>query len=195
MRIPEKYEKKSGEFKIVKQYQFEKWSEIKEVTRISKIDLLKVLSENSDRYKKIMQDKIIFAVYALRITATLDTQKYIPQGGVYFGVAAKDDVPILAILSIINSRPLSFLYRVLFGGMHMGGGYLRFRTTFLENLPIPDLSIHSSNNLITYAQDLLKANQFKEISDINLMETEIDNLVCDLYDLTEEERTLIKSLV
>jgi hypothetical protein len=140
VRIPKKNEiekKGTGLHPIIKQYQFEKWSPIKEGSYISDDDLTKVIGKTSLRYKKIFNRKIIIAEDALEISATLDVQNHIPQGGVYFGSPEMGDAQaIKKILALMNSELMSWVYEVLFGGMHMGGGYLRYRSTFLESLPV-----------------------------------------------------------
>ncbi|MDI6784448.1 MAG: Eco57I restriction-modification methylase domain-containing protein, partial [bacterium] len=81
LRIPEKLESETRQdFAIVKQYQFSKYSSINFGTYISKNNLAKVISKNSDRYKKFMHDKILIAEDALEICATIDDKKWCPRG-------------------------------------------------------------------------------------------------------------------
>lgn len=160
LRIPKSYEsEKKADNRIVKQYQFNKWSMIEDATYITNKDLLKVISKTSSRYQKIISDKILIAEDALSINATIDYKKYIPQGGIYFGALINDTYDIKVILSLLNSTVLSFIYEILFGGMHMGGGYLRYRKKFLEQLPISK-SIKSEQKLIRlFAEKILNAKK------------------------------------
>ncbi|MBW2169495.1 MAG: Eco57I restriction-modification methylase domain-containing protein, partial [Deltaproteobacteria bacterium] len=126
LRIPTSMEKETlCKYRIVKQYQFSRWSSIERGTAITEADLLAVVSEGSDRYRKLHNEKILIAEDALEITATIDGDAYVPQGGVYFGVKTVADYDLQYILGLVNSRLLSYIYKVLYGGMHMGGGYLR----------------------------------------------------------------------
>jgi len=137
LRIPSQYENEGqGDFEILKQYQFGRYSSILKGTFISKKDLRKVTSENSTRYKNSLVDKIVIAEDALFITSTIDIKKMIPQGGIYFASLLSDSVDLEYFLALLNSKLFSFVYKVLFGGMHMGGGYLRYRTEFLGKLPL-----------------------------------------------------------
>ncbi len=192
LRIPKSYEsEKKTDNRIVKQYQFNKWSMIEDATYITNKDLLKVTSKTSSRYQKIISDKILIAEDALSITATIDYKKYIPQGGIYFGALINDTYDIKVILSFLNSTVLSFIYEILFGGMHMGGGYLRYRKKFLEQLPISK-SIKSEQKLIRlFAEKILNAKKTNHTSDTTTFEAEIDARVAHLYNLTEEEYSLI----
>jgi adenine-specific DNA-methyltransferase len=161
LRIPSSLETENEELnnhKIVKQYQFKKWSTITKGSFISEKNLTKVIGKTSKRYRKIFTEKILVAEDALEINATLDCDNHIPQGGLYFGAcldgSSKSNRIILALL---NSRLLSSLYEILFGGMHMGGGYLRYRKNFLEELPIK-IELLSIDALETIANFILFIN-------------------------------------
>lgn len=204
LRIPVNYEvTDKNDFGIVKQFQFERYSPILYSTSISKKDLEKIIKPTSGRFENILQNKILIAEDALRINATLDTQKYIPQGGVYFAVIIDKNIKIKYILAILNSKLMSFIYKVLFGGMHMGGGYLRFRTHFLNELPII-IDIKNESEFISLADNIL--NLFEQNSKLqvnsdkwNYIKSEIekadkliDQKVYELYGLTEEEREVVE---
>ncbi len=47
--------------------------------------------------------------------------------------------PVAALCAVLNSLLMSQLYRALFGGLALSGGYLRFGKRELRRLPIPDL--------------------------------------------------------
>ncbi|MDQ3021105.1 MAG: Eco57I restriction-modification methylase domain-containing protein [Bacteroidota bacterium] len=188
LRIPAKCElqyKSKETLRIVKQYQFDKWSPIKEGTFISKRDFSNVITKTSDRYQKIVNKKILIAEDALEITATIDTEYHIPQGGIYFGSPNKKYLTqINTLLSVINSTLLSKIYEILFGGMHMGGGYLRYRTNFLENLPI-DRKIFETTRLSVLADHILLLK--KQNKDTTALEQQLDVMVYKLYELTYKE--------
>jgi adenine-specific DNA-methyltransferase len=165
--------------KIVKQYQFDKWSTIKQGAFISEKNLFKVINKKSDRYNKIMRDKILIAEDALEITASLDTEYRVPQGGIYFGSPYDDDLSKTKILlGALNSRLLSRIYEFLFGGMHMGGGYLRYRSNFLDNLPV-NKSLFNIDT-IRYIVDYILFSK-KENKDSTFFESLIDAMVYELY--------------
>ena len=205
LRIPEKLEKENEEFKIVKQYQFNKWSPIKKGTTISDIDFRKIISKTSNRYLNILKNKIIIAEDALQITATIDYEKMIPQGGVYFGTTINENIDLEYILALLNSNLLSFIYKTLFEGMHMGGGYLRYRTRFLEELPIRIGTESQQKQIIEFAGKMLilhkKLNQIgdKQTDYLHKLEDErneidmkINELVYKIYGITEEEMNIIR---
>ncbi|MCX6796539.1 MAG: hypothetical protein NTW06_03515, partial [Candidatus Falkowbacteria bacterium] len=127
LRIPEKFETNTSKgFRIVKQYQFSRYSEIGEGSYVLEDDLKTVIKTTTERFKNSQKGKIIIAEDALFISATIDSSKMIPQGGVYFATQTLNNVSLYALLGILNSKLLSFIYETMFGGMHMGGGYLRY---------------------------------------------------------------------
>ncbi|MBI4844959.1 MAG: Eco57I restriction-modification methylase domain-containing protein [Candidatus Omnitrophica bacterium] len=206
LRIPVKYESESKQdFEIVKQYQFSKWSEISTGAFISNSNLLKVISKDADRYKKILQEKILIAEDALEINATIDRQKRIPQGGVYFAICLKDNLGLEYLIGLLNSKLFSWMYKVMYSGMHMGGGYLRYRSRFLENLSLPrslvTLSTNDQRFIIEKVEEILiifKSYKDQEsqgnIPKIKEYERQIDQMVCKLYGLSQEEIDIIEKL-
>jgi hypothetical protein len=201
LRIPSKFEAEiRDDLKIVKQYQFSKYSEIKEVSFISEKNLNKVVSQKSDRYQKIFSPKILIAEDSLQISATLDLHKFVPQGGVYFATQTNDRLPINPLLGLLNSRLLSYIYEALYAGMHMGGGYLRYRSRFLESLPSPikkdSRKVEKIGALvnkilaITKNDDYLQNPQKQE--KVKALEREIDQMVYQLYGLTDEEIKIVE---
>ncbi len=192
LRIPTKYEtEEESDFGIVKQYQFEKWTTIRRGTFISTRHLRSVVSESSSRYQKIIKPKILIAEDALMITATVDDDHQVPQGGVYFG-SVITDLNTRVVLGILNSRLLSVVYEILFGGMHMGGGYLRYRTNFLEELPIAAVQKSEAQKIQSCVEQILTLRKRNPEADSSALEHQIDQMVYKLYGLTEEEIKIVE---
>ena len=198
LRIPANLESTTKlSLEIVKQYQFERYSQISKGSYISKNNFNKVLGKDSKRYEKIICDKILIAEDALRITATIDCEKRIPQGGVYFAVCKNDLSDIYFRLGLLNSKLLSYIYKSLYSGMHMGGGYLRYRTNFLESLPIPRNLEQSHKDNFKTVSNLVKkilrlGSDQNNISKVNKLEDQIDKIVYELYGLTQEEIRIVE---
>ncbi|KKS37365.1 MAG: hypothetical protein A3G49_00300 [Candidatus Sungbacteria bacterium RIFCSPLOWO2_12_FULL_41_11] len=205
LRIPEKLESnQKTDFKIVKQYQFSRYSDVRQGSFIKLDDLKTVVNFNTERFKNSQKDKILIAEDALFISATLDKDKYIPQGGVYFATLLGNKISLIILLGLLNSKLLSFIYKILFGGMHMGGGYLRYRTNFLYTLPViikdnnfeldslVDKILKLNKQLDKIAENSNKWNALK--SEIEKTDRKIDEEVYNLYGLTPEEIKTVESL-
>ncbi|OGF01626.1 MAG: hypothetical protein A2024_05535 [Candidatus Edwardsbacteria bacterium GWF2_54_11] len=205
LRIPAEYEQESGDEHILKQYQFNRYSGVTKGTYIDTTKRKKVIKDNAERYINSLQDKIVFAEDALNIEATFDKSKSLCQGGVYFGTLKKDiNADLLFVLALANSKLLTNIYETLFAGMHMGGGYLRFRTNFLNCLPIPKIDFGNKkvrtlyDQLIKLVKEMLKLNKTPELrqrhsADIAVIDKEIDELVYRLHGLSEAEMKLVES--
>ncbi|MFA4830662.1 MAG: Eco57I restriction-modification methylase domain-containing protein [Patescibacteria group bacterium] len=205
LRIQEKYEStEKQELEIVKQYQFSKYSGIKKGSYISQKSLEKVVSTGTDRYSKIIAKKILIMEDGLEINATVDYQKMVPQGGVYFGVLTKQDIDIEFVLGVLNSRLLSFIYEIMYAGMHMGGGWLRYRSKFLENLPVnksvlaPEKKMVSS--VVKLVDQILSVSSSADYQEnpakqakVRDLEHQIDEQVYKLYGLTEDEIKIVEA--
>ncbi len=76
--------------------------------------------------------------------------------------------------------------------MHMGSGYLRYRTSFLENLPFPCLSTEQGQSITKLVTKILAAKRADPAADTSAWEGEIDRLVYQLYGLTEEEIAVVE---
>lgn len=207
LRIPTEYEQEKGDEHILKQYQFDRYSEVAKGTYIDTVKRKKVIKDNAERYINSLQDKIVFAEDALNIEATIDKSKSLCQGGVYFGTLKKDiKADLLFILALVNSKLLTSIYGTLFAGMHMGGGYLRFRTNFLNYLPIPMVDFGNKkartlhDQLIKLVKEMLKLNKTPELrqrhsADIAVIDKEIDELVYRLYGLNEAEKKVVENII
>jgi len=192
LRIPEKYQfAEKSDFIIVKQFQFERYSNIARGAYILANNLREVVSEESDRFQKIIKAKILIAEDALRISATLDENYLVPQGGVYFGTLVNSAISLEGVLAILNSKLLSFVYKVLYGGMHMGGGYLRFRSNCLNELPVPEISDSENKKLKNLVAEMLTLTKHGNSIDENV-DDKIDQMVYKLYGLTEEEIKIVE---
>jgi hypothetical protein len=140
LRISTSYEStkaKENDIPIIKQYQFSRYSPIMEGSYLPAGHLSKISSGRSERISNCLKPKLVFAEDALRIEATYVKDAGLCQGGVYFAAPQKEmDYSLLYFLAILNSKLLTFIFESLYSGIHMGGGFLRFRTEYLNELPI-----------------------------------------------------------
>lgn len=162
----------------------------------------------SDGKKTLFSDhKIIVGGMTRRIEAALDLE------GLSLGVnvfainsASIDD---RYILSILNSNLMSYLFRLRFQAKHLAGGYLAINKGQLAQLPIARV-VHESekdndsyHNLIQLADSMLSLH--KRLADeqlpqhreqiqreIDATDRQIDQLVYELYGLTEEEIAIVE---
>jgi hypothetical protein len=103
------------------------------------------------------------------------------QASVSTVVILEADWPLGALCAVLNSALVARLYRALFGGLALSGGYLRFGQRELALLPLPDLPADDPRipRLSALAARYTRADALIR-SDLD---AKIDALVCDLYGL------------
>ena len=120
----------------------------------------------------------------------------------------ESDVDLCWLLGILNSRLMSFYYLSVFGGDRLQGGYLRIGPPQLRTLPIPRFNAgdpgHASladhvrrllgfHNRRPVASTPLEAAVFSRQAGV--LEAQIDQLVYDIYGLSESERLVIEQSI
>ncbi len=95
--------------------------------------------KNPTLIDQIGTHKIIFREIAKELTCVYDPGVFTNITGLYFiKIPSLQLYDLFAILSILNSKFMDNIFKVLFGTLHMSGGYLRFNGSFIKRLPMPD---------------------------------------------------------
>jgi type I restriction-modification system DNA methylase subunit len=95
------------------------------------------------------------------------------------------------VLALMHSRLFDWYYRLNFqclGDPH-NRGRIRFKTQYMEQLPIPSIHSNEQAPIFSLVQQVLAA---PDSPDVPRLEAEIDRLVYDLYGLTPEEIEVVK---
>jgi hypothetical protein len=203
LRIPKRLERATiSDHGIVKQYQFRRYGQIKPGHYISDRGLTLVSKPTTRRYQTIFSPKILIAEDALRIRATVDFDNRVPQGGVYFATNGRAPGQLLFLLGLLNSNLFSYVYELLFGAMHIGGGYLRYRSSFLAKLPLPEQVMKRpavQQPISSLAEQITRLTQAAEsgpsastAAELKRCERQLDQLVYELYQLSPAEIALVE---
>ncbi len=146
--------------------------------------------------------KILGVITEDEIIVALDAYKYYASDGLYlFGL--KNGINEYYILSILNSKFLVFIYRLL--ALESGRVLAQVKPTIISTIPIPAQNSKESNNLIAKATLLetllyqirkVKTPQEKTAlqRQIDAADKQIDQLVYQLYGLTEEEIRIVEGI-
>ncbi|QIC81439.1 class I SAM-dependent DNA methyltransferase [Helicobacter pylori] len=92
------------------------------------------------------------------------------------------------ILGVLNSKLMTYFYKKKFFPTHMQGGAFGFDTLSVETLPIPQITKSNkpkADKIIALVDKILKEKDPK--ANTQRSEKEIDALVYQLYNLTDEE--------
>jgi hypothetical protein len=136
------------------------------------------------------EEKLVVARLTLQLQAAIDTEQ---------SFAGKSTVihkinPAFSkkyILALLNSQLIDFWYKNYFENTHMSGGYIRFDIPYLQKTPIPTISLEEQQPLITLVEQILSLKKANPKADTSELESEIDDLVYELYGLNEEEIAVI----
>jgi hypothetical protein len=96
------------------------------------------------------------------------------------------------LVAILNSSIFSFLYKHFYSGGGLGEKGLRFKKEFLLTTPIPNADSFQEQNIVSLVNQILEAKQADPQADTSALEAQIDQLVYELYGLTQEEIDIIE---
>ncbi|WP_187877628.1 Eco57I restriction-modification methylase domain-containing protein [Helicobacter pylori] len=94
------------------------------------------------------------------------------------------------ILGVLNSKLMTYFYKKKFFPTHMQGGAFGFDTLSVETLPIPQITKSNkptADKITALVDKILKSKEKDPKANTQKLEKEIDALVYQLYNLTDEE--------
>ena len=95
------------------------------------------------------------------------------------------------LLAISNSKLLWWFIKIT--GDTLQGDARTFKTNYLNPFPLPNnVDVHIENEINGKVQEVLNLKKSDPCADTSALENEIDQLVYDLYRLTEEERRIVE---
>ena len=163
--------KKSPEQKSGRKKGKYKWYEIQDTTAY---------------YAEFEKPKIIYPETAKSLYGCYDTTKTFGLKTTYF-ISTRD----LSLLAILNSKLFDWYARYKFQSLNdpWAGGRLQFKKASMEAVPIADQTAAQRTELAGLVEQILADPQSDGVRDL---EREIDELVYQLYRLTDAEKALIK---
>jgi len=161
------------------------------------------IQDTVDYYAELEKPKIVYPDISLKTNFTFDDNDNYCGNTVYF--ISSDDFYLLGIL---NSRLLTFLCEKMFSVYR--GGYLRFFGQYLEPLPIRTINLSDPTDkarhdkMVKLVEQMLSLNKQLAAAkiahektilqrQIDATDQQIDNLVYELYGLTEEEINIVEN--
>ncbi|MGC8966539.1 MAG: TaqI-like C-terminal specificity domain-containing protein, partial [Caldimicrobium sp.] len=106
------------------------------------------------------------------------------------------------ILGLLNSKPVSFFFKKYYAGGGLGSEGYRYKKAFLEQIPLPPLTpqnqhiVQQIESLVNQILNLTQSDDYEtnpaKQNQVKELEAQIDQLVYQLYGLTEEEIRIIE---
>jgi len=145
----------------------------------------------NDTYKKrVFSPKIVIKGLTL-LEACIDLEGLIIPGKSTLVVNAKDIPTLKLLLAIINSKLASFYLKEKYPSYTYNQG-INFTKDMINSMPFPKISNEQQKLLIALVDQILSAKKQNPEADTSQLEKEIDRLVYELYDLTDEEIKIIE---
>ncbi len=138
-----------------------------------------------DYYKEFEQDKIIYPNICRKPEFTFDVNRLYANQKCF--IIAKDDKYLLGVL---NSNVIYFLFKKLLPELR--GGFYEPNYAILKDFPIPEPNTETASLIKEKVGSILTQKRANPQADTSAIEADIDNLVYKLYELSEEEISIIQ---
>jgi len=146
---------------------YKEWNNLWILTDQSIIDKSKKEYATIPNNSFFEQSKLFLREIANQITACYDDEGYYSLNKAYVINRKDENFDLKYILGLINSRLLSWFYRVNFESAHVRGGYLQFKIQYTAQIPIKVCSELCQQSIINLVDDMILLNNQK-IDIINL---------------------------
>ncbi len=99
------------------------------------------------------------------------------------------------LLGMLHSKLITFAFKTFYAGGGLGESGYRYKKAFIERLPIPQITKSNkptADKIIALVDKILQAKEKDPKANTQQLEKEIDALVYQLYNLTDEEIKIIE---
>ncbi|WRC92659.1 class I SAM-dependent DNA methyltransferase [Helicobacter pylori] len=99
------------------------------------------------------------------------------------------------LLGMLHSKLITFAFKTFYAGGGLGESGYRYKKAFIERLPIPKITEKNqelADKITDGAKAILQAKEKDPKANTQKLEKEIDSLVYQLYNLTDEEIKIIE---
>ncbi len=148
---------------------------------------------HSCKRKDVFQssEKLFFRRVSENLIFAYDDEQYFALNTLVVVNLKKDSsVKLKSLLAILNSRLMNYVYRGKFKSTKKVFSEIQART--VGSLPIPNLDSRNQQPLIMLVDKILAATKFDPQTDTRAFEAQIDQMVYELYGLTEEEIGIVE---
>lgn len=91
-----------------------------------------------------------------------------------------------------NTRFFRYIFSNFYAGGELGATGIRFKHTFMLNVPISSGNIEQENMITSIVNDIVNIKKMDSLTETSALETEIDQIIYEIYGLTEEEIMIIE---
>lgn len=107
-----------------------------------------------------------------------------------YGIVPENDDDFKLLLALLNSKVASWF--ITKTSTQMRGGWYSFESRFIKNIPVPIICQTEKNRIEKVVSKITKIKKDDFVADTSALEAEIDQLVYQLYGLSEEEIKIVE---
>lgn len=152
----------------------------------------------SNRYIQACKRKIIIGGMTKKLEVFLDEGKYIAGKSTTI-ILDNGKIDLVYLSALLNSRLISFWYKIYFKSLSLAGGYLRISNNEIKKVPIPDIKKNDQkiiSGLANHIASLMFENDYVENIDkqgqVKEFEKQINQMIYKLYGLSEDEIKIVE---
>lgn len=155
------------------------------------------------------KEKLLIRDIGKRLPATYDDKKNYCMDTIYvlfLKEKCKNKFNLKYVLGILNSNLIEFYFRKIFGTVHVGSNYQRYKRQFLINLPIKVVSSDKQLKIAQLVSKILTLNTELENlenkttdekdsleKEVEKLDSKIDQEVYKIYNLTKNEIQIVEA--
>jgi len=109
---------------------------------------------SKSRYLQACSEKIIIGGMALNLEAFYDSGEYLAGKSTTIILPGKIDLKI--ITALLNSKLISFWYRIFFKSLSLAGGYLRINNNEIKHIPICGIPNNIQLQIISIVDNIIE---------------------------------------
>ncbi|MGB8689157.1 MAG: TaqI-like C-terminal specificity domain-containing protein, partial [Microcoleus sp.] len=137
----------------------------------------------------LKKEKIIGVITGDRIIVALDVNQIFPTDGLYV-MASNGKYSNKLLVGVLNSKLLTYFYRLL--SMEVKRTLAQIKPTILKDLPVKLDNEKIVRQIESTVEQIITAKKSNPDADTIALEKEIDEMVYQLYELTEEEIKIVE---
>lgn len=129
-------------------------------------------------------EKLLYRFICNQLVFAYDDKQTLSLNSCNILIPKIEGINIKYVMAILNSRVAQFIYSTSFNSV-------KILRSHIENIPIPRVNTEVQDSIIKIVDKLLSTNDMDQVNSLYEL---IDDRVCELYGLSEDEKKLIKDV-
>ncbi|MCV3548710.1 Eco57I restriction-modification methylase domain-containing protein [Campylobacter sp. CNRCH_2013_0671h] len=138
------------------------------------------------------KEKIVYSEIVRKPQFYLDTKSNFYAEATSFILTGEN---LKYLIAFLNNDFVAFMFKMFYAGGNLGENGFRYKKAFLERLPIPKINSKNeklANELISLVDEILVLKEQDKKANTKTQEDKINSIVYKLYNLNEEEISIIE---